>query len=477
MASADELHVVDLTPRSVGQLGWSAKGVLERVGEELTGVIDLGPDSNGGQRAPVQLVLFRSDPSGAHDRLRIDTNRDGTFQAEETMEADAKVRNGKVWTSFGAMLDLVVSVPARIGEEENLIQILPYPIHLWHVFDPSEPDADPILRWSARGWMEGQFESADGSVTVTLAELELDSIYRADDRWALGRTEEEAHAYAAFRALDDHNWCGEQAWKLVDVHPSGLLVSIQRFDPGVSRTEEMEARDRLAADRRAKRADTPLAFSHDFAAAQTAAKLADQRLFLDFETTWCVPCKQMDALVYVAQDVVDAAGSTVCVKLDGDREKALVERLQVSAYPTLILLARDGKEIRRAVGYQSVALMKEFFRKECEPEQELRRLDAHPRRRMLRAALKVRFGLGPQLCLPPDRSSIVAVAAVNGVDPDSLGQRLARTDEASEEENGDAEHGEWRDKWAGVMELSLGYTWAVGHSHDFRRRRTRTRRS
>ncbi|QDV05524.1 hypothetical protein Poly30_10220 [Planctomycetes bacterium Poly30] len=63
------------------------------------------------------------------------------------------------------------------------------------------------------------------------------------------------------------------------------------------------------------------------------------------------------------------------------------------------------------------------------------------------------------------REPIVAVAAVNGVDPDSLGQRLACTDEASEEEeNGEAEHGEWHDKWAGVMGPSLSHTRAVGHS-------------
>ena len=33
----------------------------------------------------------------------------------------------------------------------------------------------------------------------------------------------------------------------------------------------------------------------------------------------------------------------------------------MKAYPTLILLGPDGKEIRRAVGYRSVAQMVEFF--------------------------------------------------------------------------------------------------------------------
>lgn len=359
---AEAVHVVDLEPTSEGRLGWSAKGIkvaLQSEGERLSGSLLLGPQAAqaGGMTSnpPIRLALFATEAGGPMDRLWIDRNRDGSSQPDETLETQVKERNGKTWSSFSTVVELSVTAP------DGTARVLPYPIHLWHVFDPSEPDAAPILRWSARGWMEGQFNAPGGAVTVVLAELELDGSYLPGDRWALGHTAKEAHAYAAFRDVQDHNWCGEEAWRVVDVHPSGLQVSLRRFDPGVSRAEELEARDRLSADKRAKRAAEPLAFLHDFETAEAAAKAAGQRLFLDFETTWCGPCKQMDALVYVAQDVVDAAGPTVCVKLDGDKEKALVKRFQVGAYPTLILLGSDGKEIRRAVGYQSVAQMKAFF--------------------------------------------------------------------------------------------------------------------
>ena len=41
------------------------------------------------------------------------------------------------------------------------------------------------------------------------------------------------------------------------------------------------------------------------------------------------------------------------VKLDGDIEKGLATRFNVVGYPTMIVLGPDGKEVGRAVGYQS----------------------------------------------------------------------------------------------------------------------------
>ncbi|MDA8988774.1 thioredoxin family protein [bacterium] len=358
----DAVQVVDLSPATEGALGWSAKGKkvpLQLRSDGLSGSIDLGPRPAASQSRQVnpaiELLLVVSKPGGAYDRLQIDANRDGVFQPAETIVTEAAERNGKTWTSFNAVLDVAVTAP------DGQARVLPYPVRLWHVFDPTEPDADPILRWSALGWMEGQFDGPDGPVMVALAESELDSIYMAEDLWALGRTASELRSFQSFRDLDDHNWCGEEAWKIVDVHPSGLQISLRRFDPGVTRAEEQAARDAFRDDKRAKRAKEPLAFLHDFKKAEAAAQTAGRQLFLDFETSWCGPCKKMDLLVYSAQGVVDAAAKTVCVKLDGDKEKELVKRFRVTAYPTMVLLGADGTEIRRAVGYRSVAQMRGFF--------------------------------------------------------------------------------------------------------------------
>jgi thioredoxin-related protein len=41
------------------------------------------------------------------------------------------------------------------------------------------------------------------------------------------------------------------------------------------------------------------------------------------------------------------------VKLDGDIEKALVKRFNVTGYPTMVMLDAKGKETRRLVGYRA----------------------------------------------------------------------------------------------------------------------------
>ncbi|MEZ5976482.1 MAG: thioredoxin family protein [Planctomycetota bacterium] len=64
-----------------------------------------------------------------------------------------------------------------------------------------------------------------------------------------------------------------------------------------------------------------------------AAKAANKRILVDFETTWCGPCKTMNQIVYTAQPVVDAAAGVLAVKVDGDEHRELVKQHQISAYP------------------------------------------------------------------------------------------------------------------------------------------------
>ena len=62
----------------------------------------------------------------------------------------------------------------------------------------------------------------------------------------------------------------------------------------------------------------------------------------------------MTQLVFTAKDVVDASSGVMCVMVDGDERKDLVERYEVKAYPTGVMIAADGTESARFVGYQKV---------------------------------------------------------------------------------------------------------------------------
>jgi thiol:disulfide interchange protein len=155
---------------------------------------------------------------------------------------------------------------------------------------------------------------------------------------------------------------GQSAYKLELSDVRGSSVKLVAFDPGITRAEDELARDPYAADKKAVKADKPLEFRHDIDAAIAEAFDKKQRCFIKFETTWCGPCQMMTTNVFTAKDVVDASRDVVCVKVDGDQRRDLVERYAVKAYPTGLILAADGTEAARFVGYQKVIEMAGFLK-------------------------------------------------------------------------------------------------------------------
>lgn len=345
--------VVALTPVEPGPrtgLKWSPKGAkvpLHADGEALVGEFALGPTG----APPVRVRLAKTTGSEHFDRLQVDRNRDGEFGDDETLTAQPKPQNGKWWSSF----DSVLSVPFAARDGHAAVGN-PYPMSLWFVVDPQEPDAEPNLRWSRRGYHEGTFEFGGRKAFVLVTEMAMDGVFTNADSWALAYDEKSLLA-AASRELGSHCWLEENALRAISISPDGRELRLEPFDPHTTRAAEEAAADEFRVDREAKRAATPLAFGKDLAAALATAKQEKKRVLVDFVTTWCGPCKLMDEIVYGAADVVAAASGVVCVKLDGDAERELVRRYQVAGYPTILLLDADGTEVRRAVGYQSVARM------------------------------------------------------------------------------------------------------------------------
>ena len=218
------------------------------------------------------------------------------------------------------------------------------------------------MRFSRRGWMEGYAESEFGNISILITERKMDGVFDRNDSWAIAPDSLKKELYSSkhSKSMDSHAWFGEQAFGIDSVLPSGRVIWIKPVDPQISREEEEKQNDWLAPDRAAKRSGKMVKFLPDYNYARDLAKQRGQKTLLDFETTWCGPCKTMDQYVYTADTIISATKNMIAVKIDGDEHRDLVNEYKIIGYPTLILLDATGKEIARASGYQSVAKVLEL---------------------------------------------------------------------------------------------------------------------
>ncbi len=339
---------------------WSPKGEkleLTKSSEGLKAELFLGQKG----LAPINILMSSSNPDSSYDQLQLDLDRDGKFGGENDtiLTCTPNERRGKTWSSFSG----VVMVPFEKSKGHKAV-VNPYPLSLWYVFDPLEADADPVIRYSRRGWMEGQVDTGDEKIRVMLTESQMDGVFDRNDSWAISPDSSRTDLYQSklAKGTDSHNWLGEQAYGIDSILISGREVWIKKVDPQITRAEEEAQKDYLAPDRAAKRSGKKVSFSHDYKTAFALAKKNKQNLFIDFETTWCGPCKTMDQWVYTADDVISATANIVCLKVDGDDNRDLVKKYEISGYPTLILVSPDGDILKKVSGYQSVAKTIDFLK-------------------------------------------------------------------------------------------------------------------
>jgi thiol-disulfide isomerase/thioredoxin/Flp pilus assembly protein TadD len=83
------------------------------------------------------------------------------------------------------------------------------------------------------------------------------------------------------------------------------------------------------------------------------AKQQNKHIFLDFYAVWCGPCKRLDQVTYKDAKVMEFLGGTVAAKYDAEKDegKELADKFRVVAFPTLVILDPEGKEIDRHIGY------------------------------------------------------------------------------------------------------------------------------
>ncbi len=92
----------------------------------------------------------------------------------------------------------------------------------------------------------------------------------------------------------------------------------------------------------------------DYKKAKEIASEEGKLLFIDFYTTWCAPCKQLDRLVFQKDSITQMMSKDfVLLKYDAENDTIfhLSKKHHVSSYPTAIVLNQDGFVVNRKYGF------------------------------------------------------------------------------------------------------------------------------
>ena len=321
-----------------------------------TGLIQVGPERRSW--IPVLATASEAYPTD-FTQIYIDANRNGNFADDGAPVTAKPSQNEKTrawWSSFNA-IELKVAFPDPDRTE-------PYFVNMWIVREDGSPAPD-ILRYSRGSWRSGSVKVNGEDALVAMLDGNNDAIYSRGDSWSVVQASmpnaanavlsiKEARDTSRFMFLERPGG-KDVVLEFRSVAKDGSTMTFAVVDRPVTKAEDRLPDDMVASERSRPRTTTAMVWDHKFDGALAKAKSSQKKLLIDFETTWCGPCKTMDEWIWNDAEVASVLrAGFVGVKLDGDIEKALVTRFGVKGYPTIIVVdPATGRALKTVSGYQS----------------------------------------------------------------------------------------------------------------------------
>ncbi|HQX82964.1 MAG TPA: thioredoxin family protein [Vicinamibacterales bacterium] len=329
------------------------------------GLLQVGPAR--GSWIPVLATASAAHPADLN-QLFVDRNRNGNFGDDGPAAVAVPTQNAKTkawWSSFNA-IELRVAFPEPERTE-------PYFVNFWVVREDAAPAPD-VIRYSRGSWRSGTVTVNGVPALVAAMDGNNDALYGPGDSWSVipATAKDATAAVLSIKEARDtsrlmfleRSGAKDLVLEFKSFKKDGSAIEFTVVDRPVTKAEDRLPDDMLADERPRPRTKAAFAWSHDFDSAVKQARASGKRVFIDFETTWCGPCKTMDEWIWNDAEVAAALNAGyVGLKLDGDIEKAHVKRFGVTGYPTMVVFdpAKDTI-VKKVSGYQSSAQVLTFIK-------------------------------------------------------------------------------------------------------------------